>query len=93
MEVVKKMWGELLEQVCMFIFLFTKRQDFEYHIKLLLLLIFCTAVVDCRHDGTNLFSHYSKNVGNYVLHVERLMKGSWEAETSVENKEAVDPRY
>jgi hypothetical protein len=28
---------------------------------------------------------------NYAWHVERLMKGSWAVETSVENREAVEP--
>jgi hypothetical protein len=29
--------------------------------------------------------------GSYVWHAEKLMKENWEAETSVENGEAVDP--
>jgi hypothetical protein len=28
---------------------------------------------------------------NYVRHTEKLMKESWEAETSIENREPVDP--
>jgi hypothetical protein len=63
--------------------------------KLLQLPIFCKAVVDYRHSGTNLFSQhsgYSNSMENYVLsQAKSLMKVSWETETSTEIRKAVNP--
>lgn len=56
------------------------------HIKLLLSLTSCNIVAEHRHSDTNVFSHLSdcsKVVG-------KLCMESWEAETSVENRDAVD---
>lgn len=51
----------------MFVFVLTTKERLEYHIKLLLLLIFCNTAVDFRLDGTNLLTHYSNNMGKLCV--------------------------
>jgi hypothetical protein len=58
------------------------------------LLIFCNIAVECENSGTNLFSKlssHSNNEARLCVILERLMKESWETETSTEDREAVDP--
>jgi hypothetical protein len=63
MEAVKKMWEKSLEQVCMFV---------DY-LKLILLLIFCSFAVECRHSGTSLFSQLkvTPTMGNIMCKIQR----------------------
>jgi hypothetical protein len=62
--------GEIIGTgLCLFL-CWLQRKDLKYHIKLLLLLIFCNTAVDCRHDGTNFLTHYSNSVGKIMCDMQ-----------------------
>jgi hypothetical protein len=66
--------------------LFFLFSDYQCHIKFLPLLILWNFVIECRHNSTNVVSQLSGNtrdVGKLCIwHTGKLMKGSWETETS-----------
>jgi hypothetical protein len=72
-------------------------KDLDCHIELILLLMFYSSAVECRYSGTNAFSQLSCQSDSVEILYARFRKAhegqNWEAEVTIEDREAVDPLH